>query len=44
VRRTRLSAFHRELEVLEHRVVLEDRRLLELAADAGVRDLGSVSA
>ena len=35
-----LVGLHRELEVLEHRVVLEDRRLLELAADAGVRDLG----
>ena len=37
--RTRLSALQRELEVLEHRVVLEHRRLLELAADARARDL-----
>ena len=35
-----LVGFHRELEVLEHGVVLEHGRLLELAADAGVRDLG----
>jgi hypothetical protein len=35
-----LVGLHRQFEVLEHRVVLEDRRLLELAADAGVRDLG----
>src|SRR6266568_2593990 len=30
----------RELEILEHRVPLEHGRLLELAADAGVGDLG----
>ena len=35
----RLVAGHRQLEVLEHGVVLEHRRLLELAADAGLRDL-----
>jgi hypothetical protein len=34
-----LVGLHRELEVLERAVVLEDRRLLELAPDAGVRDL-----
>src|SRR4051812_22528498 len=30
---------HRELEVLEHAMVLEHSRLLKLAADSGVRDL-----
>jgi hypothetical protein len=35
-----LVGLHRQFEVLEHRVVLENRRLLELAADADVRDLG----
>ena len=35
-----LVGLHRELEVLEHAVVPEHRRPLELAADAGMRDLG----
>src|SRR5262245_15294610 len=35
-----LVGLHGELEVLERGVALEDRRLLELAPDAGVRDLG----
>src|SRR6202008_688513 len=35
-----LVRLHRELEVLEGGMVLEDCRLLELAADAGMRDLG----
>ena len=34
-----LSPAKRQLEVLEHRQVLEHGRLLELAADAGLRDL-----
>jgi hypothetical protein len=37
-----LVGLQRQLEVLEHRVLLEDGGLLELAADAGVGDLGSV--
>ena len=35
-----LSPGERELEVLEHGQVLEHGRLLKLAADAGLRDLG----
>ena len=35
-----LVGLPRELEVLEHRVLGEHRRLLEFAADAGVGDLG----
>ncbi len=35
-----LVGLHRQFEVFEHRVVLEHGRLLELAADAGVGDLG----
>ena len=31
--------FHRQLEVFEHRVPFEDRRLLKLASDTGVCDL-----
>ena len=34
-----LVGFHRELEILEHRVLLEHRGLLELAADPGMGDL-----
>ena len=37
----RLVAGQRQLEVLEHGQVLEHRRLLELAADAGLRDLAA---
>jgi hypothetical protein len=33
-----LVGLHRQFEVLEHRVLLEDGRLLELAADADVGD------
>jgi hypothetical protein len=35
-----LVGLHRQFEILEHRVVLENGRLLELAADADVRNLG----
>ena len=36
-----LSPGERELQVLEDRQLLEHRRLLELAADAGLRDLAA---
>ena len=40
----RLVAGQRQLEVLEHGQLLEHRRLLELPADAGLRDLAARSA